>query len=120
MRKRNLLPRSLDHGAGHSSTLSKRTGSFAAIQPPAGAGDAGGFLGRRVPSLVVATLAFVTAVVVELSALAPATAHAHPNPVTAYVTNHGSNTVTPIDVTTNTPGTPITVGTDPRGIAITP
>jgi YVTN family beta-propeller protein len=39
---------------------------------------------------------------------------------TAYVTNADSNTVTPIDTTTNTPGQPILVGTNPLGIAITP
>lgn len=32
----------------------------------------------------------------------------------------GSDTVTPITVSTNTAGTPITVGTNPYGIAITP
>ena len=41
-----------------------------------------------------------------------------PNGATAYVTNSGSNTVTPIDTATNTPGTPIAVGTAPAGIAI--
>jgi YVTN family beta-propeller protein len=39
---------------------------------------------------------------------------------TAFVTNFGSNTVTPIDVVTKTAGTPIPVGTHPEGVAITP
>ena len=39
---------------------------------------------------------------------------------TAYVTNFLSSNVTPIDVATNTAGTPIPVGDDPSGIAITP
>ncbi len=39
---------------------------------------------------------------------------------TAYVTNYSSNTVTPIDTATNTPGTPIPVGTTPTAVAITP
>src|SRR5437763_155305 len=39
---------------------------------------------------------------------------------TAYVTNRGSGSVTPIDTTTNTAGTAITVGSGPFGVAITP
>jgi YVTN family beta-propeller protein len=39
---------------------------------------------------------------------------------TAYVANDGASTVTPINTATNTPGTPITVGENPSGIAITP
>ena len=39
---------------------------------------------------------------------------------TAYVTNLGSNDVTPIAVATNTPGAPIPVGDGPYGVAITP
>jgi PKD repeat protein len=42
---------------------------------------------------------------------------------TAYVANFGNfdgTTVTPIDLATNTAGTPITVGSDPYGVAITP
>ncbi|MFI5053447.1 MAG: hypothetical protein ACHQDE_03720 [Acidimicrobiia bacterium] len=41
-------------------------------------------------------------------------------PVTAYVANELSGTVTPIDLTTNTPGVPIPVGKEPEEIAITP
>ncbi len=36
------------------------------------------------------------------------------------MTDGGTNTVTPIDIATNTPRTPITVGPNPFGIAITP
>jgi YVTN family beta-propeller protein len=39
---------------------------------------------------------------------------------TAFVTNFGSDTVTPIDVATKTAGAPIPVGSAPRGVAITP
>jgi YVTN family beta-propeller protein len=42
------------------------------------------------------------------------------NPITAYITNTGSDTVTPIDTATNTAGTPIPVGSAPYRIAITP
>jgi YVTN family beta-propeller protein len=41
-------------------------------------------------------------------------------PVTAYVANELSGTVTPIKTATNTAGTPITVGTEPIAIGITP
>ncbi len=37
---------------------------------------------------------------------------------TAYVVNEGGNTVTPIELATNNPGPEITVGSDPRAIAI--
>ena len=43
-----------------------------------------------------------------------------PDGTTAYVVNFGSDTVTPIATATNTAGTPITVGTQPVAIAITP
>src|SRR3989440_300106 len=43
-----------------------------------------------------------------------------PDGKTAYVANPVSNTVTPIALATNTPGTPIAAGTSPHGIAITP
>jgi len=39
---------------------------------------------------------------------------------TAYVANSGSDTVTPIELATNTPGSPITVGGGPSAVAITP
>src|ERR1019366_7975036 len=42
------------------------------------------------------------------------------SPVTAYVANNGAGTVTPIATATNTAGTPITVGSQPTVIAITP
>ena len=41
-------------------------------------------------------------------------------PVTAYVANSGSGTVTPIATRTNTARRPITTGSDPSAIAITP
>ena len=43
-----------------------------------------------------------------------------PDGKTAYVTNIGSGTVTPIATATNTAGTPIPVGSDPDAIAFTP
>ncbi len=39
---------------------------------------------------------------------------------TAYVTNEASESVTPIDIATNTPGAAIPVGSLPSGVAITP
>jgi YVTN family beta-propeller protein len=41
-------------------------------------------------------------------------------PVTAYAVNQGSDTVTPIATATDTAGRPITVGSRPWAIAITP
>src|SRR6516162_9162751 len=41
-------------------------------------------------------------------------------PVTVYVVNYGSDSVTPIPAATNKAGTPITVGSEPGAIAITP
>lgn len=43
-----------------------------------------------------------------------------PDCKTAFVTNNGGTTLTPIDVGTKTAGTPITVGTSPHGVGITP
>lgn len=43
-----------------------------------------------------------------------------PDGSTAYVTNYTSNSVTPIDLSTDTPGKPIPVGVGPAGIAIAP
>lgn len=37
---------------------------------------------------------------------------------TMWVTNLYANTVTPVDLATNTPGTPISVGTNPEGLVI--
>jgi YVTN family beta-propeller protein len=39
---------------------------------------------------------------------------------TGYVLNNGADTVTPVNLATNTPGRPITVGGRPIAIAITP
>src|SRR5262249_43808105 len=43
-----------------------------------------------------------------------------PDGRTAWVANSGSNTVQPIDLATNTAGTPIAVGSSPRELNITP
>ena len=66
-----------------------------------------------------AVLIAVTAAVPFLAA-SSALAATTPTAVTAYVTNSISGTVTPVNLATNTPGTPITVGAVPFGIAITP
>jgi DNA-binding beta-propeller fold protein YncE len=42
-----------------------------------------------------------------------------PSPATAYVVSNGDGTVTPINLATGTPGTPIHVGNKPTTIAIT-
>jgi YVTN family beta-propeller protein len=43
-----------------------------------------------------------------------------PDGKTVYVVNRDNDTVTPVDVATNTAGAPISVGDRPIGIAITP
>jgi len=122
MLKRNLFLRFPDRRVGGSPSPSKRTGPFSSINTPSCVAGTQASLGRTVVSLLVAALVFVAAVVVQSAGLAqaPASADAAANPMTAYVTNTNSNTVTPIDVATNTPGSPIPVGTNPRGIAVTP
>ncbi|MBY0277561.1 IPT/TIG domain-containing protein [Candidatus Binatia bacterium] len=54
-----------------------------------------------------------------VAALSTATS-AMARPVTAYVVNYASDSVTPIDLSTGTPGAPIPVGAGPTAIAITP
>ena len=55
--------------------------------------------------------------VVSVLAAVPGLASAD---VFAYATNSLGATVTPIDLTTQTAGTPIPVGSNPAGIAVTP
>lgn len=43
-----------------------------------------------------------------------------PDGATAYLTNLGTGTITPVDVATGTPGSPVAVGGYPYGIAIAP
>jgi YVTN family beta-propeller protein len=69
----------------------------------------GGRVGRLLGSLIAVLLG-------ALCLLTPRAALAG----TAYVANDGAGTLTPINTATNTPGTPITVGGSPVGIAITP
>jgi len=57
---------------------------------------------------------------VILGAAAPALAPSPATARTAYVTNYSAKTVAPIDLTTNTPGTPIDLGAEPWGVVITP
>ena len=71
-------------------------------------------LSRRIPlvtrAVVLAALAGLVISVVRSEAVA----------ATAYVVNRGSDTVTPINTSTNAAGTAITVGPNPNAIAITP
>src|SRR5271165_1145843 len=68
--------------------------------------------------LIIAAVAFPLASAVVLLDRSPVGASVV-SP-TAYVANSHSYIVTPIAMTTNTPGTAITVGAAPSGIAITP
>jgi YVTN family beta-propeller protein len=71
---------------------------------------------RHRRALVIAALSGVAISLTLLAGLATA-ARA---PITAYVTNSGSNSVTPIDLATNTPGAQIKAGRFPGWVAITP
>jgi YVTN family beta-propeller protein len=70
------------------------------------------------PRLAPLILLLVAVLLPALAGTAATAASAAPN--TAYVTNAGSESVTPIDLATNTPGAAIKVGKLPLGIAITP
>src|SRR5947199_6482002 len=70
---------------------------------------------RRLLAVVgVAPLALAVALVVSAAPAWAASSH------TAYITNAGSGSATPIDTATNTAGTPIGVGGNPLGVAATP
>ncbi len=68
---------------------------------------------------LVAGVALAACLLVGAARAAPSDTVSGLSPVTAYVTD-GGHLVTPIDLATNTPGTPIPVGDRPVGIAITP
>src|SRR5262249_32666107 len=59
-------------------------------------------------------------VVISLALLGGSATAAPVPPITAYVTNSASNTLTPIDLATNTPGAQIPAGQLPAWVAITP
>jgi YVTN family beta-propeller protein len=82
--------------------------------------------GQRVLSVVMVGATLVTGLVTLAVTPSAAAASAAPAPVTAYVTNSGSglnsvdNSITPIDVATNTPRTAIPVVSQPQGVALSP
>src|SRR5580704_9144727 len=75
---------------------------------------------RPVRRMMALTLPVLIGLVAVAAGLTPVTASAAATPITAYVINNFGNTVTPIDVATNAPGTPIPAGASPRGVAVTP
>jgi YVTN family beta-propeller protein len=79
--------------------------------------------GQRMVSLVLAATLIAGLMILALAPAAPA-AIAASVPVTAYVTTLGNNgvgeSVTPIDVATNTAGSSIPFNNRPRGIAFSP
>jgi len=76
-------------------------------------GTTSGF-GRRLRRAVLATSAAAACL---LAGAAVAWGEAAP---TIYVSNHGENTVTPVNAVSGVPGTPIKVGSGPWGVSITP
>src|SRR4030088_679876 len=83
-----------------------------------GASGRGGVMGRRAVVFVGCVL------VATVLAMVPGTerrGEAAPSPqLTVYVTPFDGGTMVPIDVATNTTGTPLAVGADPAAVAITP
>jgi YVTN family beta-propeller protein len=75
-------------------------------------------LGRALACRVRPVRLLALALLTALASTTATAASAAPN--TAYVTNAGSESVTPIDLATNTPGGAIKVGKLPLGMAITP
>ena len=90
---------------------------------PAGTMTAWRAMPRRlvIPAVLVSLAAGLGSLVAGADAARIAGSPAGPaTPVTAYVANIASETVTPIATATNTAGPPINVGRDPDAIAITP
>ncbi len=74
-----------------------------------------------IPAVLVSLAAGLGSLVAGADAARIAGSPAGPaTPVTAYVANIASETVTPIATATGTAGPPINVGRDPDAIAITP
>ncbi len=71
-------------------------------------------------SLVMAAVVVFTATVVSGSVHATAASGATPPAWTAYVVSYDDDAVIPVNTSTDTVGTPITVGSGPSAIAITP
>jgi YVTN family beta-propeller protein len=79
----------------------------------------------RVTAAAITGTAILVPAAMALAACAagagsPASAARPAGPVTAYVANYNSDTVTPINTATNTALKPIKVGSNPQAIAITP
>ena len=113
------MSRSRQHRAAFGTT-DRRPNLFspsAVMSPGLRTGSTSRIARTAASLLTIAAVAFPIASSVLLLDRTPAEATVVPP--TAYVTNFSSS-VTPIATATNTPGTPITVGIQPRGIAITP
>jgi DNA-binding beta-propeller fold protein YncE len=97
-------------------------GYFVSIRTPGGAARAQVFLGRRVELLVRTALVFMAAVVVELTVpmLVQATVSAATDSVTVHITTRSDSAVAPATATTKSFGRPISVGSAPAKVAITP
>jgi YVTN family beta-propeller protein len=76
--------------------------------------------GRLYRSAGLSSVVALCCILVALLSGSNALAFGASLPITAYVTNVSDDTVTPIDLTTNTSGSPIAVGSVPRGVAVTP
>ncbi|MCW2541392.1 MAG: cell surface protein, partial [Frankiales bacterium] len=72
---------------------------------------------RHVAQLAV--LGLTASVLTVLSLISPQPAYALTSQL-AYVVNNGAGTVSPVNISTGVVGSPITVGTNPTEVAITP
>lgn len=80
-----------------------------------------GYDSRGGPSVLVLNAADYThTATIGLSGSLPYAIAASPSGRSVYVTQPQDNTVTPINTTANTAGTPISVGQSPRSIAVSP
>ena len=95
-----------------------RRGRGGALGPFAGLARRHQLRLRFLGSLGLLCAAFAVGTVANI-ALRPGVVEASSGPF-AYVANEGGDTLTPIDTSTDTAGTPITVGSEPIGVAITP
>jgi YVTN family beta-propeller protein len=79
-----------------------------------------GFITAIAPEASIGTVTVSVTTPLGTSPISAGSYYAYQGSWSAYVTNSEDNSVTPINIATNTPGAPIPVGADPFRIVITP
>ena len=79
-----------------------------------------GFITAVAPEASISTVTVGVTTPLGTSPTSAGSYYAYQGSWLAYVTNSDDNTVTPINIATNTPGAPIAVGTNPFRVVITP